>query len=81
MNDGAPEGASELLTEVVGRITAVSGLQFREDSAVMSAGAFPGIEVAWVPRAELRSSDPTLIGRGGASASGGYYTIGYQDRR
>lgn len=77
ITDGAPAGARELLSEAVVRIAAESGLQFREDSPVVAAGTFPGIEVSWVPRAELKSPDPTTIGLGGASATGGHYTTGY----
>jgi hypothetical protein len=77
VTEGAPEGAQDSLADAVGRTSAVSGLQFRQDPPVASAGAYQGIEVSWVSSAALGSPDPTAIGLGGASATDGHYTTGY----
>ena len=79
----APVGATRLLQEAAARITAVSGLQFREDPPLTTLAeqvpGYNGITVAWVPAAlfDADGRDPNAIGNGGANYRNGHYTHGH----
>lgn len=77
----APAGARELLADAFGRISAVSGAEFREDPPreTPESGYYAGIEVSWESRADLPTAvaNPTVVGIGGASGNGGHYSHGY----
>ena len=79
---GAPAGAQRLLEDALGRISAVSGYQFRADPLVPSLtrhDQYPGVTVAWVGRSDFpeAAGDANAIGVGGAESNGTHYTQGY----
>jgi len=79
---GAPTGAQALLADALRRINDVSGLEFREDPAREDASGvsqYNGIEVSWVPRADVprAMANPSVVGVGGASSNGDHFSYGY----